>query len=147
MAYTKQTWTDLAGTGLNKYTFNGVRSTMVWDPDSITAAGTAVTASRMNHIENGLESAASVADTANTTANNAVPNTRTVNGKRLNADITLAASDVSAVPTTTKVNGHALSGDVTVTKSDVGLSVVNNQGITFSLNSAHTVLTIAVTNP
>ena len=41
---------------------------------------------------------------------NAVPNTRKVNGKQLNADITLSASDVSAVP----INGGTMTGDLKV---------------------------------
>lgn len=49
----------------------------------------------------------------------AVPDTRTVNGKALSADISLSASDVSAVPTTRTVAGHALSADVTLDASDV----------------------------
>ena len=78
----------------------------------------------------------------------AVPTTRTVNGKPLNKDITISASDVGAredtwmptasqvgarpstwtpsasdvgaVPTTRKVNGKALSNDITLSASDVG---------------------------
>lgn len=50
----------------------------------------------------------------------AVPDTRTVNGKRLNADITLASGDVGAVPNTRTVNGKALSSDISLSASDVG---------------------------
>lgn len=49
----------------------------------------------------------------------AVPTARTVNGKALSADITLAAADVSAVPTTRTVNGKALSANVTLSASDM----------------------------
>lgn len=41
---------------------------------------------------------------------NAVPNTRKVNGKQLNEDITLTAADVEALPTT----GGTLTGGLTV---------------------------------
>ena len=41
---------------------------------------------------------------------NAVPNTRKVNGKQLNGDITLSAADVGALPTT----GGTLTGDLKV---------------------------------
>ena len=41
---------------------------------------------------------------------NAVPNTRKVNGKQLNEDITLTAADVGALPTT----GGTLTGDLKV---------------------------------
>lgn len=50
----------------------------------------------------------------------AVPDTRTVNGKRLNADITLASGDVGAVPNTRTVNGKVLSADISLSASDVG---------------------------
>lgn len=50
----------------------------------------------------------------------AVPVGRTVNGKPLNADITLGAGDVGAVPTTTTVNGKSLSGNISLTADDVG---------------------------
>lgn len=46
---------------------------------------------------------------------NAVPNTRKVNGKQLNEDITLSAADVGARPSTW-----------TPSKSDVGLGNVDN---------------------
>lgn len=50
---------------------------------------------------------------------NAVPNTRTVNGKQLNADITLSASDVGALPDTTTAlkNPNALTFTGAVTGS------------------------------
>jgi hypothetical protein len=66
----------------------------------------------------------------------AVPTTRTVNGKALSADITLAQSDVSGtVPTTRTVAGLDLSADrtasavktaLTLVKADVGLGNVDN---------------------
>lgn len=51
---------------------------------------------------------------------NAVPNTRTVNGKALSSNITLTAANVSAVPTSRTVNGKALSSNITLSASDVG---------------------------
>ena len=54
-----------------------------------------------------------------------VPTSRTVNGKALTGNITLAASDVSAVPTTRKVNNKALSADITLTAGDVGALATN----------------------
>lgn len=50
----------------------------------------------------------------------AVPATRKVNNKQLNADITLSASDVEAVPTSRTVNSKPLSSDIALTASDVG---------------------------
>ena len=63
-----------------------------------------------------------------------VPNTRTVNGKALSADINLSAADVGArptswtptaadvgaVPTNRTVNGKALSANISLNASDVG---------------------------
>ena len=60
-----------------------------------------------------------------------VPNTRKVNNKALNVDISLTYSDVGAassghthayVPTSRKVNGKTLSADISLTYSDVGAS-------------------------
>ena len=56
----------------------------------------------------------------------AVPDSRKVNGKALTSDITLDSSDTGSVPTSRKINGHALTSDVSVTASDVGLGNVNN---------------------
>lgn len=49
----------------------------------------------------------------------AVPTTRTVAGKALTSNVTLAASDVGAVPTSRTVNGKALSANVTLNAGDV----------------------------
>ena len=81
---------------------------------------------------------------------NLVPNTRTVAGKPLSADVTLAKADVGLanvdntsdankpvstaqqtaingrVPTTRTVAGKPLSADVTLAKADVGLGNVDN---------------------
>ena len=65
---------------------------------------------------------------------NYVPTSRTVNGKALNTNISLTATDVGArantwmptaanvgaVPTSRTVNGKALSGNISLTASDVG---------------------------
>lgn len=58
----------------------------------------------------------------------AVPVSRTINGKALNADITLGAGDVGAVPTTTTVNGKALSGNISLTADDVGAIPASQKG-------------------
>ena len=50
----------------------------------------------------------------------AVPQTRKVNDKTLNEDITLSAGDVGAVPTDRKINEHALSSDLTLAPADLG---------------------------
>ena len=54
-----------------------------------------------------------------TQLNAKVPTSRTINGKALSSNITLAASDVSAVPTSRTVNGKALSSNITLAASDV----------------------------
>ena len=99
--------------------------------------------------------AQTAANNANTNANGRVPNTRKVNGKPLNADISLTAGDVGAatpaqvneaktaasnaqtaannannnanvrVPNTRKVNNKPLSADITLTASDVGAGAKN----------------------
>lgn len=51
-----------------------------------------------------------------TLQNTYVPNTRKVNGKALNADITLTASDVGALPTT----GGTLTGNLKVGSANIG---------------------------
>lgn len=73
MAYEKQTWEARLGVGLNKFTDYNTGSTLVLTstPDSITQEGTPFTADRMNHMENGIESAATVADNAAASASNA----------------------------------------------------------------------------
>ena len=93
-----------------------------------------------------------------------VPNTRKINNKTLNADITLSYSDVGAassshthtysdvgaasashthsyVPTSRKVNGKTLNADITLSYSDVGalsastsIPTVNNSGVTIKKN-------------
>lgn len=49
-----------------------------------------------------------------------VPKTRTVAGKALSSNITLAASDVGAVPTSRTINSKALTGNITLSAADVG---------------------------
>ena len=50
----------------------------------------------------------------------AVPTSRTVNGKALTENISLAASDVGAVPTSRTVNGKSLNSNISLSASDVG---------------------------
>lgn len=70
---------------------------------------------------------------------NFVPGTRTVNGKPLSADVTLAPGDVGAptktsvdataaaiVPVTRKVNGKALSADIELVPGDIGAPAVDD---------------------
>lgn len=56
----------------------------------------------------------------------AVPTTRTIVGKPLSADVTLTAADVNAVPSGRTVAGKALTSDITLAKADVGLGSVDN---------------------
>lgn len=79
---------------------------------------------------------------------NFVPGTRTVNGKPLSADVTLAPGDVGAptktsvdataatiVPVTRKVNGKALSADIELLPGDIGApSVADVVPRTFTIN-------------
>lgn len=93
-----------------------------------------------------------------TLAANAVPNTRTVNGKALSSNITLNASDVNALPNTTNyagsssvggaansvansltVGGKTFNGSeaVTITADDLGLSnAMHFAGVVASLPTA-----------
>lgn len=89
-------------------------------------------------------------------ANNAVPTSRTVNGKALSTDISLAATDVGAVPTSRTVNGQALSADITLTAANVGAAgsththaasditsgVTNNTNTSGSLNGSANLITM-----
>lgn len=77
MAYTKQVW------------------------NNNVSGGTPITAEKLNHIEDGIYNSAKTADTANTSK---VPTSRTVNGKALSANITLAASDIKYSDGTTVQN-------------------------------------------
>jgi len=64
MAYTKQTWLDRVGTFLNRFTkSNETLSSveLVNNPGTITQAGTAFSASRMNYMEAGIEEAHRIA--------------------------------------------------------------------------------------
>lgn len=96
------------------------------------------------------DEALTLADQAYTVAGAAVPQSRTVAGKALNADVTLTKVDVglasvdntsdankpvstaqqtainARVPNTRTVAGKALSADVTLAKADVGLGNVDN---------------------
>ena len=57
----------------------------------------------------------------------AVPQTRTVNGKALGADVTLSPGDVGAAPLSRKINGHTLAEDVTLTAEELGAEKTENR--------------------
>ncbi|WP_439957076.1 pyocin knob domain-containing protein [Proteus columbae] len=57
----------------------------------------AATSAQINEVKTLTTTAQNTANNANTNANNRVPNTRKVNGKQLNSDITLTAGDVGAL--------------------------------------------------
>lgn len=71
---------------------------------------TIITAANLNEIQDCIE----------TLEQNYVPKTRTVAGKALSSNITLAASDVGAVPTSRTINSKALSSNITLSAADVG---------------------------
>lgn len=71
---------------------------------------TIITAANLNDIQDHII----------TVENNYVPKTRTVAGKALSSNITLAASDVGAVPTSRTINAKALTGNITLSAADVG---------------------------
>lgn len=56
----------------------------------------------------------------------AVPITRTVNGKSLSSNITITAADIDAVPKTRTINQKALLNDIILSASDVGAAPVNH---------------------
>ena len=66
MAYIKQTWIARAGKGLNRFKdkLTGKHLDLQADPEEITTEGTAFTADRMNHIENGIYTAQETASAA-----------------------------------------------------------------------------------
>lgn len=70
----------------------------------------------------------------------AVPTDRTVNSKNLNSNITLTAADVGAVPTTRTVNNKALSSDITLTPADIGAvptgRTINNKNLNSNVTLA-----------
>ncbi|HGN1344255.1 TPA: pyocin knob domain-containing protein, partial [Pseudomonas aeruginosa] len=57
----------------------------------------AATPAQINEVRTLATTAQNTANNANTNANNRVPSTRKVNGKQLNADITLTAGDIGAL--------------------------------------------------
>lgn len=75
-----------------------------------TDGQTIITAANLNEIQ----------DCIITLEGNYVPKTRTVAGKALSSNITLAASDVGAVPTSRTINSKALTGNITLSAADVG---------------------------
>lgn len=62
--------------------------------------------------------------------NGLVSKTTKINGKELNGDITLTATDVNAVPKTRTVNGKALSSNITLTAEDVGAVSLEDNTVT-----------------
>lgn len=68
MAYTKQEWVAREGVGLNKFKDSTTDQILILtsEPDSITVEGTPFTADRMNHMEDGIESAHEVIDNLGT---------------------------------------------------------------------------------
>ena len=56
----------------------------------------------------------------------AVPITRTVNGKSLSSNITITAADIDAVPKTRTINQKALSNDILLSAADVGAAPINH---------------------
>lgn len=56
----------------------------------------------------------------------AVPITRTVNGKSLSSNITITVADIDAVPKTRTINQKALSNDILLSATDVGAAPVNH---------------------
>ena len=57
-------WINRAGTGLNKFTNSGTAGNLILtpNPDSITTPGTPITASKLNHMENGIAIASDTLD-------------------------------------------------------------------------------------
>ena len=77
-------------------------STYTWRGASVTVED-ALSSSSTNPVQNKVITEA---------LSGKVPTTRTVNGKALSGNITLAAADVDAVPTTRTINGNALSANI-----------------------------------
>ena len=138
--YTTKEKEKLAGIeeGANKYilpvanssTLGGIKSGTDITVDSV--GNVSINDDSHNHIISNIDGLQDALDAK-------VPTSRTVNGKALSSNITLAASDVGAVPTSRKVNGKALSSDITLSASDIGLgnvgdfkavSTVASQGLT-----------------
>ncbi|CAK7001839.1 hypothetical protein [Tissierella sp.] len=59
----------------------------------------------------------------------AVPTSRTVNGKALNANIFLTSADVGAVPTSRMVNGKVLSSDISLEMADIYNTIKNSSKV------------------
>lgn len=69
-----------------------------------------------------------------------VPETRTVAGKPLSANVSLVAGDVGAVPTTRTVAGKALSANVTLVPTDVGATTAGSSMVTAADTTAQRAL-------
>ena len=129
----------VASQGLTDTEKSNARANIGAGTSSLTIGTTASTAAAGNH----THTAANVG---------AVPTSRTVNGKALSANITLAASDVGArpnswtpsasdvgaVPTSRTVNGKALSANITLAASDVGAATMTevNSAIQTAIGNA-----------
>lgn len=97
----------------NTLTFSKADGTSTSATISLSDLGITTSATDINNLNTTINS-------INTSLNSKVPDTRKINNKALNADITLSASDVSAVPTSRTVNNKALSANITLSASDVG---------------------------
>lgn len=64
----------------------------------------------------------------------AVPTSRTINGKSLASNITLAAADIGAVPTERTVNGKNLKSNITLNAADVGALAISGGTMQGTIN-------------
>lgn len=136
MAYTKQTWTDLAGTGLNKYTVtdSGSKKALVWDPDSVTENGTPVTAERMNHIEDGVKSNSdnigNPSSLSTTNKNNLVEAVNELNTKKAEQSVVNSKASI-AISTTVTLASASWVADGTLFTQSVSLSGLLSTDVPF----------------
>lgn len=101
-----------------------------------TDGQTIITAANLNDIQDHLIDV----------ENSYVPKTRTVAGKALSSNITLAASDVGAVPTSRTVNSKALSSNITLNASDIpNNSDVTGTNIDDALETLNGALDVGIT--
>ena len=64
----------------------------------------------------------------------AVPTSRTINGKSLASDITLAAADIGAVPAERTINGKNLKNNITLNAADVGALAISGGTMQGTIN-------------
>lgn len=100
MAYSKQTWIDRAVENPMTFTMTTNPDTTITlnpAPGNVTAEGTLITASRMNHIENGIKDNSDNITSVNSIVNTLSTKITTLEGKFVYIDgsITLAASSSS----------------------------------------------------